>query len=157
MGDFPMQSAANALLFLLLVKLFFTCWSKMHHCTNLFGATKHPAPMSWCTNSSRTNSISANKWSKLKGHGNGADFWGFCINRFLMSPLHNLSSSSDFGFEFAEIFKIETRLPTRRVGESTRLPVDTIFSKPLNKSMVKVLFVTSLAYFLLKWSFKGLV
>ncbi len=30
-------------------------------------------------------------------------FWGFCINRFLMSPLHYLSSCSDFGFEFAEI------------------------------------------------------
>jgi hypothetical protein len=38
-------------------------------------------------------------------------FWGFCINRFLMSPLHYLSSRSDFAFEFAEIFVIEKRLP----------------------------------------------
>ncbi len=48
-------------------------------------------------------------------------FWGFCINRFLMSPLHYLSSRSDFGFEFAEIFVIEKRLPvpaSGRVAES---------------------------------------
>ncbi len=38
-------------------------------------------------------------------------FWGFCRNRFLMSPLHYLSSHSDFGFEFAEIFILEKRLP----------------------------------------------
>jgi hypothetical protein len=56
-------------------------------------------------------------------------FWGFCRNRFLIDPSHYLSSRSDFGFEFAEIFVIEKRLPdsasrgvgdspTRRVGES---------------------------------------
>jgi hypothetical protein len=38
-------------------------------------------------------------------------FWVFCINRFLINPLHYLSSPSDFGFEFAEIFIIEKRLP----------------------------------------------
>jgi hypothetical protein len=38
-------------------------------------------------------------------------FWGFCINRFLMSLLHYLSSCSDSAFEFAEIFIIEKRLP----------------------------------------------
>ncbi len=38
-------------------------------------------------------------------------FWGFCGNRFLIDPLHYLSSRSDFGFEFAEIFVIEKRLP----------------------------------------------
>ncbi len=36
-------------------------------------------------------------------------FWGFCRNWFLMSPLHYLSRSSDFGFEFVEIFVIEKR------------------------------------------------
>jgi hypothetical protein len=65
-------------------------------------------------------------------------FWGFCINWFLMDPLHYLLSRSDFGFEFAEIFVIEKQLPdsasrqlsdsasqgisnspTRQVGEST--------------------------------------
>jgi hypothetical protein len=37
-------------------------------------------------------------------------FWGFCRNWFLIDPLHFLSSRSDFGFEFAEIFMIEKRL-----------------------------------------------
>jgi hypothetical protein len=48
-------------------------------------------------------------------------FWGFCRNRFLIDPLHNLPSRSDFGFEFAEIFVIEKRVgdsPTPRLGES---------------------------------------
>jgi hypothetical protein len=39
-------------------------------------------------------------------------FWGFCRNWFHMSPLHNLSSRSDFGFEFAEIFVFEKPLAT---------------------------------------------
>ncbi len=38
-------------------------------------------------------------------------FWGFCRNWYLMSPLHYLSSCSDFGFEFAEIFVLKKRLP----------------------------------------------
>jgi hypothetical protein len=56
-------------------------------------------------------------------------FWGFFRNWFLIDPLNYLSSRFDFGFEFAEIFIIEKRLPdsasrgvgdspTRRVGES---------------------------------------
>ncbi len=51
-------------------------------------------------------------------------FWGFCRKWFLIDPLHYLSSRSDFGFEFAEIFIIEKRLPDsaiRRVGESANL------------------------------------
>jgi hypothetical protein len=35
----------------------------------------------------------------------------FCINRFGLGPLHFISSGSDFGFEFAEIFVFEKRLP----------------------------------------------
>ncbi len=57
-------------------------------------------------------------------------FQGFCINRFGIGPLHYISSRSDFGFEFMEIFLIEKRLPysacrgvgdslTQRVGESS--------------------------------------
>jgi hypothetical protein len=38
-------------------------------------------------------------------------FWGFCRNRFAMSPLDYLSSRSAFGIVFAEIFVIEKRLP----------------------------------------------
>jgi hypothetical protein len=48
-------------------------------------------------------------------------YWGVCRNWFLIDPLHYLSSRSDFGFEFAEIFVIEKRLPdsaSRGVGES---------------------------------------
>ncbi len=37
-------------------------------------------------------------------------FWDFCINRFCIGPLQYVSSYSDFGFEFAEIFVIEKRL-----------------------------------------------
>ncbi len=53
----------------------------------------------------------------------------FCINWFGIGPLQYISSRSDFGFEFAEIFVIEKRLAdsaswgvadslTRRDGES---------------------------------------
>ncbi len=38
-------------------------------------------------------------------------FWGFCINGFGIGPLHYVSSRTDFGFEFTEIFVIEKRLP----------------------------------------------
>jgi hypothetical protein len=55
-------------------------------------------------------------------------FWGFSINRFLMTPLHYLSSRSDFGFEFAEIFVIENHSPTRLFGESTRFSRVALFS-----------------------------
>jgi hypothetical protein len=36
-------------------------------------------------------------------------FWDFCINQFLVSPSHYISSRSDFDFKFAEIFVIEKR------------------------------------------------
>ncbi len=55
-------------------------------------------------------------------------FWGFCINRFLMSPLHYLSSRSDFGFEFAKIFIFEKRIP-----DSPSWGVDKIANKPFKK------------------------
>jgi hypothetical protein len=38
-------------------------------------------------------------------------FWGFCINRFGIGPLHYVSSRSDFGLEFVEISVIEKLLP----------------------------------------------
>jgi hypothetical protein len=73
-------------------------------------------------------------------------FWGFCRNWFLIDPLHYLSSRSDFGFEFAEIFVFEKRLPdsaSRGVGESgsRRLPASPswrvgfwMFKRKLGKS-----------------------
>ncbi len=54
-------------------------------------------------------------------------FWGFCRNWFLTDTLHYLSSRSDFGFEFAEIFVVEKRLPgwaSQRLSDSTSLGVD---------------------------------
>jgi hypothetical protein len=65
-------------------------------------------------------------------------FWGFCINRFGIGPLHYISSRSDFDFEFAEIFVIENRLPDSPSGESTRMHIDTSVFKPFNQSMVLV-------------------
>jgi hypothetical protein len=38
-------------------------------------------------------------------------FWGFCINRFDIGPLHYVLSRSNFGFKLAEILVIEKRLP----------------------------------------------
>jgi hypothetical protein len=66
-------------------------------------------------------------------------FWGFCINRFGIGPLHNISSRSDFGFEISEIFVIE------KLAESG-IRQDTIFFKPLNKSMVIVNYIPGLFF-----------
>ncbi len=53
-------------------------------------------------------------------------FWGFCRNWFLMSPLHYLSSRSDFGFEFAKIYIFEKRLPAITDTGSRRLRVSVM-------------------------------
>jgi hypothetical protein len=53
-------------------------------------------------------------------------FWGFCRNWFLMSPLHYLSSRSDFGFEYAEIFVFEKQLPAITDMGSRQLRVSVI-------------------------------
>jgi hypothetical protein len=46
----------------------------------------------------------------------------FCINRFGLGPLHYISSRSDFGFEFAEIFVLEKRLRTSPPCCHSKLP-----------------------------------
>jgi len=64
----------------------------------------------------------------------------------LIDPLHYLSSSSDFGFDFAEIFIIEKQLPdspSRGVG---KIAYRYNFSKPLNKSMVIVHYIPGLFF-----------
>jgi hypothetical protein len=77
-------------------------------------------------------------------------FWGFCRNRFLIDPSHYLTSRSDFGFEFAEIFVIEKRLPdsasrgvgdspTRQVGESATLRFGESWSRRLPESASRLL------------------
>jgi hypothetical protein len=46
----------------------------------------------------------------------------FCINRFGLGSLHYLSSRSDFGFEFSEIFVFEyAESATPRIGDSGEL------------------------------------
>jgi hypothetical protein len=66
-------------------------------------------------------------------------FWGFCRNWFLIDPLHYLSSRFDFGFEFAEIFVIEKRLPTRGVGDSPTHRVGESLTLRLGESESRLL------------------
>ncbi len=74
-------------------------------------------------------------------------FWGFCKNWFDIGLLHYISSRSNFGFEFAEIFVIEKRLsdspsfllniqkPTLRLGESeSRFSITNISATSKPKS-----------------------
>jgi hypothetical protein len=65
-------------------------------------------------------------------------FWGFCINRFGIVPLHYISSRSDFSFEFAEIFVIEKRLPDSPSRGVDKIAYSYNFSHTLNESMVIV-------------------
>jgi hypothetical protein len=65
-------------------------------------------------------------------------FWGFCRNRFGIGSLHFISSRSDLGFVFAEIFVIEKRLPDSPSRGVDKNAYRYNFLKPLNKSMVIV-------------------
>jgi hypothetical protein len=69
-------------------------------------------------------------------------FWVFCRNWFLIDPLHYLSSRSDFGFEFAEIFVIEKRLPdsaSRRLFDSPSQGVDDLPTRCVVESALECL------------------
>jgi hypothetical protein len=73
--------------------------------------------------------------SSLKGHGNEADFLGFLQK----SVQHRFLTVHFEPFRFGLRIRgdIRNRKTTPRlVGESTRIPIDTIFFKHLNKSMV---------------------
>jgi hypothetical protein len=85
----------------------------------------------------------------LKGHGNETDFLGFLQKSVPRESLTLHFEPFRFRIEFVEIFVIE-----KQVGESTRLSIDTISFKPLNKSMV-IGHTTSLAYFLPNLSYKN--
>jgi hypothetical protein len=73
-------------------------------------------------------------------------FWGFCINRFGIGPLHYISSCSDFGFEYAEIFVIEKRLPDSLSRGVDKIGYRYNFFKPLNKSIVIVHYIPGLLF-----------
>jgi hypothetical protein len=62
-------------------------------------------------------------------------FQGFCINRFGLGPLHYISSRSDFGYEFAEIFALEKRLPILVSPGVDKIAYRIIF-KPLNNTIL---------------------
>ncbi len=53
-------------------------------------------------------------------------FSGFCRNWFLIDPLHYLSSRSDFGFEFAEIFVIEKQIQTNNSAKNKPQGYDSV-------------------------------
>ncbi len=92
---------------------------------------------------SGTLSISGTIVFPLKGHGNEPDF-----PRFGIGPLHYISSRSDFGFEFSEIFLFEKRLPDstirgvsnslyQRYAESTTLRLNDTGSQRLSASLIR--------------------
>jgi hypothetical protein len=64
-------------------------------------------------------------------------FRSFYINRFDLGPLHYISSRSDFGFEFAEIFVFEKRLPVSVSRGVDKIAWSIHFFKPLNNSIVQ--------------------
>jgi hypothetical protein len=75
-------------------------------------------------------------------------FRGFFINRFGIGPLNYISSRSDFGFEFSEIFIFEKRLPDsmirvvgdspyQRYAESATLRLNDTGSRRLSASLTR--------------------
>jgi hypothetical protein len=76
------------------------------------------------------------------------NFRGFCINRFGIGPLHYISSRSDFGFEFFEIFLFKKGLPDstirgvgdslyQRYAESATLRLNDTGSRRLSASLIR--------------------
>jgi hypothetical protein len=65
----------------------------------------------------------------LKVHGREEDLLGFLQKLVPHRSLHYLSSRSDFGLKFAEIFIIEKQLPnltSRRLSDSASLGVASV-------------------------------
>ncbi len=62
---------------------------------------------------------------------------GFCINGFGIGRLHYISSRSDFGFEFLEIFIFEKRLPDSTIRESATLRINDTRSQRLSNSTIR--------------------
>jgi hypothetical protein len=79
----------------------------------------------------------------LKGHGNEADFLGLLHKpvQYRSITLRFISSRSDFGFEFAEVFVIKKRLPDSPSRGVDKNAYRYIFFKALNKSMVIVHYI----------------
>ncbi len=73
-------------------------------------------------------------------------FRGFCINRFGLGPLHYISSRSDFGFEFEEIFIFKNPLPALVSRGVDKIAWSILFFKPLNNSIVIVHYIPGLLF-----------
>ncbi len=78
-------------------------------------------------------------------------FWGFCRKRFGIGYVHYISSRSDLGFVFAEIFVIEKRLPDSPSRGVDKNAYRHNFFKLLNKSMVIVHYIPG--FFFVKFIF----
>jgi hypothetical protein len=78
-------------------------------------------------------------------------FQAFCINLIGIGLLHYISSRSDFGFEFSEIFVIEKRLPD---SASSILFYSILFYSILFYSIIfySILFYSILFYSILFYS-----
>jgi hypothetical protein len=84
---------------------------------------------------------------RLKGHGNEADFLGFLHKSVRHRSLTLHFEPFQFWLRIRSIRgDIRNRKTTRRVGESTKLPIDTIFFKPLNKSIVILHYIPGLFF-----------
>ncbi len=73
-------------------------------------------------------------------------FRSFCIKRFGLGPLNYLSSCSDFGFEFSEIFIFENRLPASVSRGVDKIAWSIHFLKHLNNLIVILNYIPGLFF-----------
>ena len=81
----------------------------------------------------------------LKGHGNEADFLGV-LQKWVPHRSLTLPPFEPFRFWLRIRGDIRNRKTTPRLAESIRLPIDIIFFKPLNISMVIVHYIPNLFF-----------
>jgi hypothetical protein len=65
-------------------------------------------------------------------------FWGFCINRLAIGPLHYISSRSDFWLRIRGVIRNRKTTPQLAESGSRQDSYRYNFFKSLNKSMVIV-------------------
>ncbi len=71
-------------------------------------------------------------------------FCVFCIKRFGIGPLLYISSRSDLGFEFADIFVIEKRLPDSPIWGADKIDYRYNFFKPFKPHYIPGFFFAKL-------------
>ncbi len=99
----------------------------------------------WLLTLSSVSCISYEPCQSLKGTGQWGGFSGVsCINWIVIDLLHYLSSRSDFGIEFAEIYCIRNRKTTSQLAESAiRFSITNISanSKPKSETARNVVYI----------------